>query len=253
MDRLPYPLRSGLGATLGMLPADFWQSVMRVASDKAPPHLGSKVRKGLRTVARARSLEEMFGAFVDEWAGEESPVKGGAGSRYCGFDLDVGRDAPGAVRMMYADAISYLPDDIMAKVDRASMAVALETRAPYLDHRVAEVAAAIPISMKIDGSKGKMVLRKLLYREAPADLFERPKTGFGIPVGEWIKGPLRPWAEELLDPQRMASEGWFDPAIVQRRWQEHLSGRRDSTPALWAVLMFQAWLREQGAQLAAAA
>jgi asparagine synthase (glutamine-hydrolysing) len=155
--------------------------------------------------------------------------------------------------LVYCDAVSYLPDDILAKVDRASMAVSLETRVPFLDHRVAAVAARIPVSMKIHGSRGKQILRQLLYREAPSALFERPKAGFAIPVGEWIRGPLRPWAEELLEPKRMAEEGWFDPTIVQRRWQDHLAGRRNSTPALWAILMFQAWLRSQKDQLALAA
>ena len=152
---------------------------------------------------------------------------------------------PVPLRMMYCDAITYLPDDILCKVDRASMAVSLETRVPFLDHRVAEVAARIPLGLKIRGGQGKHILRQLLYRDAPRDLFDRPKAGFAIPVGEWIKGPLRPWAEDLLDPARMADEGWFDPAIVRRRWQDHLTGRRDSTAALWAILMFQAWLREQ--------
>ena len=133
------------------------------------------------------------------------------------------------------------------------MAVSLETRDPYLDHRVAELAARIPLDMKVRGGGGKHILRQLLYREVPRELFERPKAGFAIPVGEWIKGPLRPWAEELLDVSRMGGEGWFDPAIVQRRWRDHLSGRRDSTPALWAVLMFQSWLREQSQPLSAAA
>ena len=112
-------------------------------------------------------------------------------------------------------------------------------------HRVAAVAARIPLAMKVGPQGGKQILRKLLYREAPAALFERPKTGFAIPIGEWIKGPLRPWAEELLDERRLTAEGWFDAATVRRRWHDHLSGRRDSTPALWAVLMFQAWLDEQ--------
>lgn len=133
------------------------------------------------------------------------------------------------------------------------MAVGLETRIPFLDHRVAAVAARIPESMKIRSGQGKHVLRQLLYREAPRHLFERPKAGFAIPVGQWIKGPLRPWAEELLDPKRMAEDGWFNPAIVQRRWHDHLAGRRDSTPALWAVLMFQAWMQEQKSRLALAA
>jgi asparagine synthase (glutamine-hydrolysing) len=147
--------------------------------------------------------------------------------------------------MMYCDAVSYLPDDIMCKVDRASMAVSLETRAPFLDHRVAELAARIPAAMNISGGGGKRILKALLYREAPKSLFDRPKAGFGIPVGEWIKDPLRPWAEELLDAATLRAEGWFDADAVAARWHQHLSGARDSTPALWAILMFQAWQRRQ--------
>ena len=155
--------------------------------------------------------------------------------------MDLGPGAPDALRMMYCDAVTYLPDDILCKVDRASMAVSLETRVPFLDHRVAELAARIPLSMKIRGGKGKHILRQLLYREAPAALFDRPKAGFAVPVGEWIKGPLRPWAEDLLDRDRLSREGFFDADAVDRRWRQHLSGKRDSTPAIWAVLMFQAW------------
>jgi len=125
------------------------------------------------------------------------------------------------------------------------MAVSLETRVPFLDHRVAELAARIPIDLKVRGGHGKHILRKLLYGLVPRELVERPKTGFGIPVGEWIKGPLRPWAEDLLDPGSMRAEGWFDADVVQRRWADHLSGRRDSPPALWSILMFQSWLRDQ--------
>jgi len=169
------------------------------------------------------------------------------------FDLNVGVDAPDAVRMMYCDAVTYLPDDILAKVDRASMAISLETRVPFLDHRVAELVARIPLDLKVRGGRGKHILRKLLYSLVPRELVERPKTGFGIPVGEWIKGPLRPWAEDLLDAGAMRAEGWFKPEVVQRRWADHLSGRRDSTPALWSVLMFQSWLRDQAGVAAKAA
>jgi len=150
-------------------------------------------------------------------------------------------------------ALTYLPDDILAKVDRASMAVSLETRVPFLDHRVAELAARIPLSLKVRGGKGKHILRELLYGSVPRELVERPKAGFGIPVGEWIKGPLRPWAEDLLSRASLERDGLLDPAIVRRRWQQHLSGQRDSTPALWAVLMLQAWLREQQSTKARAA
>jgi asparagine synthase (glutamine-hydrolysing) len=141
--------------------------------------------------------------------------------------------------------VSYLPDDILCKVDRASMAVSLETRVPFLDHRVAETAARIPISMKIRDRRGKYILRKLLDSYVPRNLVDRPKSGFAIPVGQWIKGPLRPWAEDLLDPRSIGEDGWFDPQIVSSRWNDHLSGRRDSTVALWSILQFQAWLREQ--------
>src|SRR5207253_2802863 len=116
-------------------------------------------------------------------------------------------------RMMYLDLISYLPDDILCKVDRASMAVSLESRVPFLDHRVAALAARIPIAMKIRGGTGKHILRQLLYREAPRELFERPKAGFAIPIGEWLRGPLRDWAEDLLDPGRMREQGWFNPEV----------------------------------------
>jgi asparagine synthase (glutamine-hydrolysing) len=146
---------------------------------------------------------------------------------------------------MYHDTTTYLPDDILCKVDRAAMSVSLETRVPFLDHRVAELAARIPLAMKVEGSQGKQILRKLLYQHAPSTLFERPKAGFAIPVGEWIKGPLRSWAEELLDPNRLSSEGYFNVAMIRSRWVNHLSGQCDSTPALWSVLMFQAWLQEQ--------
>jgi asparagine synthase (glutamine-hydrolysing) len=133
------------------------------------------------------------------------------------------------------------------------MAVSLETRVPFLDHRVAAVAARIPVEMKIQGLCGKSILRRLLSRELPSALFDRPKAGFAVPVGTWIKGPLRPWAEDLLDPTAMAADGWFDPAIVQRRWKDHLAGRRDSTPAIWAILMFQSWLRDERSAMALAA
>lgn len=150
-------------------------------------------------------------------------------------------------------AFTYLPDDILAKVDRASMAVSLETRVPFLDHRVAELAARIPLSLKVKGGRGKHIVRELLYTMVPRAMVERPKAGFAIPVGEWIKGPLRPWAEDLLSPESLQCDGLLDAAIVRRRWADHLSGQRDSTPALWAVLMLQSWLREQRSARARAA
>jgi asparagine synthetase B (glutamine-hydrolysing) len=151
------------------------------------------------------------------------------------------------------EEVSYLPDDILCKVDRASMAVSLESRVPFLDWRVAEVVARIPLAMKVKEGRGKAILRKLLDRYVPRQLVDRPKVGFAVPVGEWIKGPLRDWAEDLLDARSLRQEGWFDADAVRARWSGHLTGRQESTAALWAVLMFEAWLREQKAARAVAA
>ncbi|HVM22691.1 MAG TPA: asparagine synthase (glutamine-hydrolyzing) [Sphingomicrobium sp.] len=243
--RLPRPLRAAAGAALGQLPPALWDRVGTLLwRRQLPPFFGAKVRKSMRTVAGARSIEEVFATFLDPWAGEGSPVLGGeSADSLCPFDLSLTSGAPDALRMMYCDAVSYLPDDILCKVDRAAMGVSLETRVPFLDHRVAAVAARIPVGMKIRGGSGKHVLRDLLYREAPRELLERPKSGFGIPVGEWIKGPLRGWAEDLLDTRRMRHDGWFDAAAVERVWRNHLAGTRDATFSIWSILMFEAWRR----------
>jgi asparagine synthase (glutamine-hydrolysing) len=244
--RVPQPLRAALGGPLSRIPGTTWNRLAAMLpGGETRPHFGTKVQKGLRTAGRARRFDDIYNVFLDEWSNEPSPVL--AAERVQDFDMDVAPGASNAVRMMYCDAVSYLPDDILCKVDRAAMAVSLETRVPFLDHRVAELAARIPIELKISGGKGKQILRKLLYRQAPSTLFERPKAGFGIPVGEWIRGPLRPWAEELLDRSRLSQQGFFDADVVHRRWQQHLRHERDATPALWAVLMFQAWQAEQPA------
>ena len=252
LRRLPRPLRAVAAVPLSHVPGRIWNSAASLFGPRVQAGIGGKLQKGLRVASHARRFDDIYSSFLDEWSQESSPVRGGSGVPEP-FDLDFAEGAPDALRMMYCDAVSYLPDDILCKVDRASMAVSLETRVPFLDHRVAALAARIPLAMKVSDGKGKQILRELLFREAPRQLFDRPKTGFAIPVGQWIKGDLRPWAEDLLDPARMASEGWFDAAIVQRRWRDHLSGQRDSTPALWAVLMFQAWLRAQQDSLSIAA
>lgn len=145
-------------------------------------------------------------------------------------------------RMMYLDAISYLPDDILVKVDRDAMALGLETRVPFLDHRVVEFAWRLPLSFKIRNGQGKWILRQVLYKHVPAELIERSKQGFGVPMDSWMRGPLRDWAESLLNEERLRREGYFHPVPIVRKWREHLSGIRNWQYYLWDILMFQSWL-----------
>lgn len=148
-------------------------------------------------------------------------------------------------QMMLLDMLTYLPGDILTKVDRATMGVSLESRAPFLDHHIAEFACRLPANMLVQGSAGKWVLRRLLDRYVPRQLVERPKQGFAVPINEWLRGPLRPWAEELIRPAALRDQGFFDEGIVQSLWTRHQSGELISGPQLWSILMFQCWLTNQ--------
>ena len=144
-------------------------------------------------------------------------------------------------RMTLADALSYLTDDILQKVDRAAMSVALETRVPFLDNDVVEFAARIPPVMKVRDGHGKWLVRQVLYRHVPQNLVDRPKSGFGIPIDDWLRGPLKPWASDLLSPARLRAQNLFNAGRVTARMAEHMSGQRNHGYWLWNVLMAQAW------------
>lgn len=201
---------------------------------------GEKLHKIALTL-RCKTPEALYQMLVSQWGRPDDVVLSG---REPAADAVLPVDDPAfslAERMMLADTVGYLANDILVKVDRATMGVGLESRAPYLDHRIFEFAWRLAPNMKIRNGQGKWLLRQVLYRHVPKELIERPKTGFGVPIGDWLRGPLREWAAALLDPVRLRREGWFNPDRVGRCWEEHLSGRGNWQHQLWAVLMFQTW------------
>lgn len=247
---IPFPLRRTLGAAIAAVPANWWDGLGRLRGASGDVRLASDRLQRLGTRFRhVRSLDDMYLNFVSSWAEPQqvAAFKSGTRAQPCGL-LDDPLPARGianpAARMMYFDALTYLPDDILCKVDRTAMSVSLETRAPFLDPDVVDVAARLAMGLKIRGGAGKWALRQILYKHVPREIVERPKLGFFLPIGQWLKGPLRGWAEALLDPARLASEGIFDPRPIARMWAEHLSGRRDWTLQVWTILMFQAWADE---------
>jgi asparagine synthase (glutamine-hydrolysing) len=247
LGALPRPLRAGAAAAVQAVPARAWGAVMEPfrPTPQGKETNGQRLHR-LADYLAAPDAEALHRLLVSRWRRPEDPV------------LDT-REAPSllaetlpergilgdAERMMQLDMLAYLPDDILTKVDRAAMAVSLESRAPLLDHRVVEFAWSLPFDLKVHDGQSKWLLRQVLYRHVPRDLIERPKQGFEVPIGLWLRGALKDWAAALLDPSRLRREGYFDPNTVGRVWQEHLSGHWNHGLALWNVLMFQAWLEHQ--------
>lgn len=246
--RVPIPMRAMTAAALTMLSPEQWDRIGRILRPGLPASLhmsalGEKVHK-LAAVLDSDSQTELYRRLVSLQR-ETSSLVIGAQDKPIWADAQAqqlgGRNF--SEEMMLHDLVGYLTDDILVKVDRAAMAISLETRMPLLDHRVLEFSWSLPLSMKIrEESQGKWLLRQVLYRYVPKDLVERPKMGFGIPLDSWLRGSLRDWAEALLEESRLKREGYFDPAPIRAKWREHLSGRRNRQYWLWNVLMFQAWL-----------
>ncbi len=200
----------------------------------------------LATMLAFESPEALYLDLISHWNGPGELVLGATEPKTVLTDPNRWVDRPEFEhRMMYLDQISYLPDDILVKVDRAAMGVSLETRVPLLDHRIVEFAWRLPLSMKIHGGQSKWLLRQVLYRYVPRELVERPKMGFSMPTGDWLRGPLREWADVLLDEARIKEEGILNPVPIRDKWLAHLEGKQNWSSFLWGVLMFQAWLEAQ--------
>jgi asparagine synthase (glutamine-hydrolysing) len=243
---MPAVFRNIGSAALGRIPPAAWDGLL--SNQLIPPRWrvsepGEKIRK-ISEILSARSPEAIYLDLVSHWKNPAAVVNGAAEpSTLVTRREDWALLLDFTAWMMYMDLVSYLPDDILVKLDRASMGVSLESRVPYLDdHRVVEFAWRLPLKMKIHNGQGKWLLRQVLYRYVPEKMVERPKKGFGIPIDAWLKGPLRAWAEALLDGQRLKDEGYFNPAPIRQKWQEHLAGKYNWQYHLWDVLMFQSWL-----------
>lgn len=256
---LPYSIRQILGSALRAIPITSWDTLFRLLNNVQQGkdgivRFGEKAHNLADRLHNVRNVDELYLSLLSKWQDPAQVVRGEGIFNDFAPNSILDDELPSdfsqefencALRMMYRDSMMYLPDDILCKVDRAAMAVSLETRVPFLDHRVAELAWRLPIDMKIRDNKGKWALRQILYKYVPRELIDRPKTGFGVPIGDWLRGPLRPWAENLLNQDRLNAEGFFHSAVIRRKWLEHVSGKRNHTDSIWTVLMFQAWLEQQ--------
>lgn len=251
LSAVPMSLRYAAAKIVRAVPPGALNMVgKRIGSGPRWARLGDRLHKGAEVIG-CNSLEELYRGMVSNWHEPEAVVIGGhepatllTGLRQALPELS------GIERLMALDLLTYLPDDILTKVDRAAMGVSLETRVPLLDHRVVEFAWSLPLQFKLRPEGGshttKWALRQVLYRHVPRALIERPKMGFGVPIDSWLRGPLRDWAEDLLSEARLKHDGYLNPAPIRQKWAEHMSGQRNWQHALWCVLMFQAWIEEQG-------
>jgi asparagine synthase (glutamine-hydrolysing) len=249
-ERVPYPLRRSAGLIIRKVPRSALEGFAVALNSLLPKNrytnrLTSKIETVSTLLSSSRDIIEFHRTFLAQWKTSGSPV----------LDLDqiaVHESVPPIVQsmgceeaMMYLDALDFLPNSVLCKVDRAAMANSLETRAPLLDHRVVEISSKLPLGMRLRRGSTKWALRQVLYRRVPPKLVERPKAGFSVPLGSWLRGPLREWAEALLDESNLVDQGFLDPVPIREKWKQHLTGVYDHSGSLWTVLMFQSWLENE--------
>ena len=244
---VPYYLRPAFSEAIKLLPALFLNKIgNNLPGSYKTSFLGHKMHRFADRLGSVKEDNDLYFSLISEWEDPEKVVLNSREPKSLLKDKSLWPKLNSFEEtMMYLDTMTYLPDDILAKVDRAAMGVSLETRVPFLDHRVVELSARIPLEHKIKKGKGKQILRKILDKHVPQHLIERPKQGFGIPLEDWLRGPLRDWSEDLMNESKLKREGFFNPSVIRTRWKEHLLEKRNWEHSLWSILMFQSWLDSQ--------
>ncbi|MDD3310488.1 asparagine synthase C-terminal domain-containing protein, partial [Pseudodesulfovibrio sp.] len=244
---LPAPLRSLAARAMRLLPPGGWDHLFRLADPVLPARAkirtpGHKAHK-LADALDAQTREDLYKRLASTWPDPAALLSGATEPPTAPDQPETWPPLPDFTRwMQFIDTLAYLPGDVLQKVDRATMAVALESRAPFLDHHVVEFAWSLPLPLLVSGNQGKLLLRTLLDRFVPRSLVERPKAGFDVPLDQWLRGPLRNWAANLLEPERLRQQGLLNPEPVRRCLADHLAGRRNNQYRLWNLLMLEAWL-----------
>ncbi|MDO8334791.1 MAG: asparagine synthase (glutamine-hydrolyzing) [Nitrosomonas sp.] len=247
IEKVPFGVRRMAGQLVKSIAPSIWDVFLKRVANcvTLPVNMSEKLEKLATQLVSVNDVNELYYSLVSKIDNSEQVVMGA--KEPATWLTEIGMKSSfndPKLHMMFMDAMTYLPDDILVKVDRAAMANSLETRVPLLDHRVIEMAWALPMAMKVRDGKSKWILRQVLYQYVPEKLIERPKAGFAIPLGDWLRGPLRDWVEALLDETRLQQEGFFNAKHIRAAWQAHLKGKRNNSTFLWNILMFQVWLEE---------
>ena len=244
-NKIPHCLRKIGSQTISKIPAGILNSLHKVfPMINKSNNFSDRVFKGGRLL-KAESVDQFYLEFISYWNNPEALVINSKEPKtILNSNNKSAHNMTNTERMMYLDLLSYLPGDILTKVDRASMAVSLETRLPFMDHRLIEFAWTLPNEYKYKNGRTKWILKEVLNKYIPKKLYDRPKQGFGIPINEWLKGSLREWAEELLNEQKLKEQGYFDAIKIREKWMQHQSGKSNWQHQIWNILMFQSWLEE---------